>query len=159
MNIYEAYDAFSKTLDDIASAAISAGLGATVEVSVCDSELQPIGEEIYDTAALIAGKITLSSEQDERTVEFEGAIPVQDGTVISDEMISEVTEIRASVKDFLARLEGAASAAEAFTAVCDEETEEAEEPQIRTFNNKPLYVGAAVLFIALAVILLLIGKL
>ena len=158
MNISEAFDAFSKTLDDIAGAQDIAGLSYETSVTLCDSELQPIGDGNAELAALIAGVIVISCEGEDRTVEFEGAIPVIDGEVISDEMIREVATMRASVKEFLSRLNTEEPIASAFSAILDEETATDDIEPVRQFNNKPFYIGAALMFIVLIAVLLLMGR-
>lgn len=158
MNFKEALDAFSKTLDDIASAAERAGLSCETSVALCDSELQPIGEDDGELAALIAGVIVISCEGEDRTVEFEGAIPVIEGEVISEEMIREVATMRSSVNEFLSRLNPEQSVASAFSAILDEETATDESEPPKQFNNKPFYIGAVLMFAVLIIILLLIGR-
>ena len=91
-------------------------------------------------------------------MEFEGAIPVIDGEVISDEMIREVATMRASVKEFLSRLNTEEPIASAFSAILDEETAADDIEPVRQFNNKPFYIGAALMFIVLIAVLLLMGR-
>ena len=164
MNLTEIFEGFEKTLYDIAEGAEARGLMTSVEATFCDRDLQPLGKDCTERAELIAGEIAIFIEGDDRRCEFECAIPIIEGNISSDEVVSELSAMRANVADFLARLDTGKPLSEAFAEICNKETEEIpddlfgapEEVPVR--SNTSFYITASVLFAVLILVLFLIGR-
>lgn len=159
MNIKEAFEALGATLENIADTARASGLSATTHCILATHDMEELSVDgEVSRAALIAGEITLGADGTEEKMLFECALSISDGEVSSDEMAAEIKSVRANVREICDKLDLSLPINEAFASVCDAESPDEDETPAPARSNKVFYITAAVMFIFLIVIMILIGK-
>ena len=156
MNIKEAQEALTLTLEDVAKSAAERGLTATVECFTADRDLNRISDGNTDAAVIIAGEITVGAPDSEEKLLLECAVGINNGEVIPEDMLREVDTIRESMKELCETFDEKGNAAEAFAAMLPEE-EEPEQP--RVYDNKRFYIACGIGAVVLIALVLIIGAL
>ena len=150
MNVYEARDAFVKTVESIIAPLSDKGLVTDVRFFFSDRDLIEIPDENAERAAVLAAEIRIVDPKSHAELAMESAVAIEGGEILNDEIAREATTLRQSVKEVLDALEGH-SAKDAFDAVMPVEDED--EPERPVFDNRMYYIigGIAIILIIIAV--------
>ena len=155
MEIIEARNALQNTLESIADEARAKGLIANTEVFITDIDFNRLDEDSTSGAYLIAGEISLGIEDSPEKMIFECALSLSDGEANADEMTSEISTIKANVREFIRKFEELGSFKKALDALSPEEEAPAQAP---TYDNKSFYIYAGIGVAILVILMVLVGK-
>ena len=153
MNITESKYALYEALKNVSEDAVARGLTAEVRCFVADHDLTEV-EETDPKATLIAGEITLTSdEKADKEILLECALSVEDGVVSPEEMLREVNNIRASMKEICDTFDEVGNAERTFNSI--EKEQEVEVPEPKVFDNKKFYIYGSIIGAAALILVLL----
>ena len=133
MKIIESRDALLHAILDVAKSAEEHGLSAEAKCFIADHDLAPLSDGACESAALIAGEITVSSPETEEKIVLECALSITEGEVSADEMLREVNTIRDNMREIIEKVHEYGNAKDAFAEMC--KTDEPEDA-VQTFDNK-----------------------
>ncbi len=152
MKITEAREALANTFENIKEEANSKGIITEYKCFTADRDL--IEVDINDTsAALIAGEITLSAEGTNEKIILECAVCINDGNIIDDELVSEITLIRNNIREFYSKIDELGDVVTALESIYKEE--EAPAPEVKRYDNKMFYIIGGIVIAAVAVFMIL----
>ena len=143
MNVYEARDAFIKTIESIVEPLSVKGLLTDIRCFFSDRDLIEIPDENAEKAAVLAAEIRIVDPKSSEEIAMETAVAIEDGEILNDEIAREATTLRQSVQEILDALEDPITKS-AFDNVLEDEEPEQEYP---TFDNRMYYIIGTIVVI------------
>lgn len=160
MKATEAKAALLSTVEDIAREAREASLETDVKCLFGDVDFNEY-EEFGDKASILFAELTVKRPEVNDSIIYESAVGIDGDEVTDDELTSEISKMRASVRELIAALSAAEGSAKEFEAQIrgiDGDDEE-NEPDAPVHDNKSFYIAAGVAAAVFILLFLLIGKL
>ena len=155
MNVYEAKEAFTNTVESIIAPLAELGLSTDTRYYFSDRELVEIPETEAERAAVIAAEVRICHPETKDELMFESAVAVEGGEVLNDEIIREATTLRESVSQLREALQNNERVGDAFASIIPPEDVPEVEP---ARDNKMFYIGGAIVAAVVILVILLIGR-
>ena len=148
MKVTEAREALIKTIDDAIASLKEKGLEVEKNCFLADRDLLPTkGEE---GASLIVADITVCAPDTDEKVIMECAVSIEEGEVLNDEIIREITLLRQNIKEITDKIDEVGSAKDAFAILAKEEEPEVADAPVA--SNKSFYIYAGIAAIVILII-------
>ena len=155
INVFEGREALVNTAKSILSRLEKEGFTSEINCYFSDIELTAIPDEAAEGATLIVIQTEITHPDTEERIILEGAVAIDEGEVINDEIIREANKLRRSVDEILFALENSSDVGKAVRSLMPEDEEEEPRP---VYNNKMYYIGGIVIAVIITIVLIMMNK-
>lgn len=155
LNVTEGREALVNTAKNILARLDKRGFTYDINCYFSDIGLVPIPDDASERATLIVIEVDVRHADVEERILLEGALAVDGGEVLNDEIIREANKLRRSVDEILSALENHSDPREAVRSLAPPEEESQPRP---VFDNRMYYIGGIIIAVIITVVLVLMNK-
>ena len=155
MNMTEGKDALVSTAKGILDKLTKYDFSYNINCYFSGLDLSSFGEDATDAANLIVLEAEITHPATDEKIILEGAVAIDEGQVLNDEIIREADKLKKSVQDILSALEETSDIKAAVLSLMPKE----EKPEPRpSFDNKAYYIGGIIIAAIITFVLIIMNK-